>query len=362
MPPVPKLLWDLGTAYDLFISLEVLNNPSDFGMSGSWISSVRKRLPPSDREVLKQGLHIFHIPFHWVYSLPIPKDAITVLYTLRQIPPADRLANLTLMEDGCQIDSILKEVAAQGSWSQSDLENLHQAYSCQGKGKAPSKEKMTQVLEGWSRSSEFGELFYYALKTYIDVFFSEEEERIRPALKLALSQAQSMAHKLELPDLLEELSQGLRFEEIPELDELVLAPSYWVTPLMYLGVTSPGCGIWLFGARPGDQSLVPGETVPDSLMRGLKALSDPTRLRILHYLAQEPLSPAALSRRLRLRPPTVTHHLHVLRLAGLVQVRVGGGGKEKKSYAARTEAVKAACAALNSFITHAKSEEDGIEC
>ena len=80
-------------------------------------------------------------------------------------------------------------------------------------------------------------------------------------------------------------------------------------------------------------------------------MSDPTRLKILHYLAKEPQSPAALSRRLRLRPPTVTHHLQALRLAGLVQVRLGGGYKEKKSYAARKEAVKAACKALDSFIS-----------
>ena len=137
---------------------------------------------------------------------------------------------------------------------------------------------------------------------------------------------------LELPDLFEELSQGLRFTELPEIDELILAPSFWVTPLMYFGHLGSSKAVWLFGARASDQSLVPGETVPDALLRALKALSDPTRLKILHYLSQEPLSPAELSRRLRLRAPTVTHHLQTLRLAGLVQVTLGKG-KEKKSFA-----------------------------
>jgi DNA-binding transcriptional ArsR family regulator len=108
-------------------------------------------------------------------------------------------------------------------------------------------------------------------------------------------------------------------------------------------------GIWLFGARPSNQSLIPGEMVPDALLRALKALSDPTRLKILHYLSQEPLSPAVLSRKLRLRAPTVTHHLQALRLAGLVQVTLSEG-KEKKSYAARAETVKATCSALQSFL------------
>jgi DNA-binding transcriptional ArsR family regulator len=89
--------------------------------------------------------------------------------------------------------------------------------------------------------------------------------------------------------------------------------------------------------------------VPDALLRALKALSDPTRLKILHYLSQEPLSPAALSRKLRLRAPTVTHHLQTLRLAGLVQVTLSEG-KEKKSFATRAESVKATCAALEAFL------------
>ena len=65
-------------------------------------------------------------------------------------------------------------------------------------------------------------------------------------------------------------------------------------------------------------SLVPGELVPDALYQPLKALADPTRLRILRYLSDEPLTPAALARRLRLRSPTVIHHLDALRLARLV--------------------------------------------
>jgi DNA-binding transcriptional ArsR family regulator len=98
--------------------------------------------------------------------------------------------------------------------------------------------------------------------------------------------------------------------------------------------------------------------VPDALLRALKALSDPTRLKILHYLSQEPLSPAALSRKLRLRAPTVTHHLQTLRLAGLVQVTLSEG-KEKKSFATRTETVKATCTALEAFLSEGMPLDDG---
>jgi DNA-binding transcriptional ArsR family regulator len=89
-----------------------------------------------------------------------------------------------------------------------------------------------------------------------------------------------------------------------------------------------------FDARSGGK---PGGSVeaPDALVKSLKALGDPTRLRILKYLAEEPLAPSELARRLRLRPPTVIHHLRLLRFAGLVQVTVSE--KMEKRYAARLE-------------------------
>jgi DNA-binding transcriptional ArsR family regulator len=353
-----KLLWEWGTAYDMFISLAVLHQPSDFGVRGSWASSVRRRLPSEDREIIEQGLNLFHIPIHWVHQLPDPKNAITVLYTLGKIPARERLTQLTLFDDDCEFDSVLMDVAARGSWKPKDRERLYEALGKTEKKKPTSKEKIENMLEWWSRTEEFGELYLNALKTYTEVFFSEEEKRIRPALKAALIRAQSLAESLELPDLVEELSQGVRFEELPEMDELVLAPSYWITPLMYFGKTGPNRGVWLFGARPGDESLVPGEIVPDFMLRALKALSDPTRLRIMHYLTEESLSPAELARRLRLRPPTVTHHLQALRLAGLVQVTLGGGGKEKKSYAARSEAVKTTCNALETFLEQGVTQNE----
>ena len=351
----PKLHWEWGTAYDMFISLEVLHEPSEFGVRGAWASSVRKRLPSTEREILDAGRHIFHIPFHWIHSLPAPKDAITVLYTLQQIPAKDRVCQLAFCGEDSDYATMVQNIATRGSWTEADFETYHNM-ALEKEGKSVSREKIIKYLDNWARAEEIGEKYPEALRVYQEVFFAEEEKRIRPALKKAFERAQILAAELTLPDLFEELSQGLRFTEIPEMDMLALAPSYWVTPLMYFGSLGKDRNIWIFGARPADQSLVPGETVPDALLRALKALSDPTRLKILHYLSQEPLSPAALSRKLRLRAPTVTHHLQTLRLAGLVQVTIGHG-KEKKSFATRTETVKATCGALETFLVQGMSSE-----
>ena len=92
-----------------------------------------------------------------------------------------------------------------------------------------------------------------ALRAYYEVFFAEEERRIRPALQAALARAQELAARQPLPDLLEDLSQGLRFAVPPEAARLLLVPSYWSTPLVFFGKVSAERDVWLFGARPAER-------------------------------------------------------------------------------------------------------------
>jgi DNA-binding transcriptional ArsR family regulator len=110
----------------------------------------------------------------------------------------------------------------------------------------------------------------------------------------------------------------------------------------------------LFGARPAEVALVPGEVVPDAMLRALKALSDPTRLLILRYLSDQPLTPSQLARKLRLRAPTVTHHLSALRLAGLVYVSLDE--EEEKRYTVREAVVADTFKSIHKFIS-LKGEE-----
>jgi DNA-binding transcriptional ArsR family regulator len=349
----PRLLWDCGTAYDLFISLAVLHEPDEFGLRPKWAAGVRARIPPAEREILEETQNIFlSPPFHWVHALPEPKDGATALWVLRQTPPAARLPALTLSPRApAEAQDLLRDVASRGAGSREAAEVSRALNRCQG-AKAPLPEKrLKAMLEWWTRAEEFGERLLAALQSYQEAFFAEEERRIASALQAALARAQDLAARLELPDLIEELTQGLRFSELPQVSEFVLAPSYWSTPIAFYGDLSLDREIWLFGARPADASLVPGEAVPDALLRALKALSDPTRLRILRLLSAEPLIPAELARRLRLRAQTVSHHLRVLRLAGLVQVTLGEDEeKYGEPHAARSEAVATAYAALQDFL------------
>ena len=350
----PEVAWDWGTAYDLFMSLVVLHKPAEFGVRGAWAAGVRARLSAQDRETLENSHLLWGVPFHWIYTLPVPKDAAAVLWALGQVPASERVPRLAGSPDWCgETRDLLGGVVTRRAWSDSDLEALQAAFQDSHKHeegkKALSVEKLKTMLDLWARAEEYGEQYLEALRSYQEVFFAEEERRIRPALQAALERAQELAERLSLLDLLEELTQGVRLDAPPAGDILTLAPSYWSTPLVLMGMASKERPVWLFGARPADASLVPGEVVPETLLRTLKALSDPTRLRILRDLSQESLSPAQIARRLRLRAPTVTHHLKILRLAGLVQM-ILADEKQPRSYAARQEAVSAACDSLKSFL------------
>jgi DNA-binding transcriptional ArsR family regulator len=350
---LPKLSWDVGTAYDLFVSLSVLHRPDVYGLRGAWAAGVRARLPPAEREILEQA-HSFFFgpPFHWVHSLPEPKDGATVLWVLGRTQPAERLPNLMLLPTLPQgVRDVLQGVAARQTWTDRDRKDLAQHAPIRGNERKFKPEVLGSMLEAWSHAEEFGERYLQALRTFHEVFFAEEEGRIEPALKAKLAWAQELAERSTLEDLLDELSQGLRFIEPPQMAELVLVPSYWCTPIMIFADLSAERALWLFGAKPPDASLVPGEIVPDALLRTLKALSDPTRLRILRYAGDGPITAAELSRRLRLRIPTVTHHLRTLRLATLVQLAVREiNGRDRDLYSARAEAVDAAFAALKSYL------------
>jgi DNA-binding transcriptional ArsR family regulator len=151
----------------------------------------------------------------------------------------------------------------------------------------------------------------------------------------------------------DDLSRGVQIESLVHYDQVVFAPSYWMTPLVTWSEINPQKILLLYGGRPADEALVPGETVPEAMLRGLRALDDPTRLKVLRYLTKEPLTPSKLAQRLRLRAPTVIHHLNELRLAGLVHVNVSASGE--KSYVIRAETIDTTFAALKRFL---EAEDD----
>ncbi len=60
------LTWDMGSAYDLFLSLLVLHNPDTYGLRPSWAAGVRSRLPAAERKLLEEISPFIWVPIHWI--------------------------------------------------------------------------------------------------------------------------------------------------------------------------------------------------------------------------------------------------------------------------------------------------------
>jgi DNA-binding transcriptional ArsR family regulator len=349
----PKLSWDCGPAYDFFASLNVLHEPESVGLRPAWAAGVRSRFPEKWRSTLDDIRLTSSVPVLWLSEFDEPKTAAAVLRQLAHVPPAERLWTLTFkgMADN-EFSDILLKISEQGRWTEQDLQAMKTLINSKGKLNwwHKHKKEIPRLFEVWAKPEAFGDRLLPALQSYYDVFFKEEEARLEPALKQALQEAQTLAETLDAPALLEKLTRGIRLTQLPEVEELLLIPSFWFTPLIVSVDMTATRHAFMFAGRPADMSLVPGEVVPDALFTALKALADPTRLRILHYLSHDSLTPTELDTRLRLRPPTVVHHLQALRLAGLIQINLTDW--EARSYQTRPEAIAQTWASLEKFLGH----------
>ncbi len=346
VPSTTTLAWDVGTAYEFFVSLHVLHEPERYDLRPSWAAKIRSRIPTAERTFLEETQPFLSFPLAWVHGLPQPKNAITVLYALQQIPAAQRSSTLLELDKGIKPESgRLLEIAERRRWDKEDLSVLV-PLMCQD-AVDQNEQALIKYLNWWVRPDDFGTMLYSALQAYYQAFFEEEEQRVGPVLKAGLEHARELADRLSIPELIAELSQGVQYTEGLG-EELIVVPTYWMTPLIHLDKSGQGQKLFfLFGARPSTMSAIPGELVPDGLLIALKALADPTRLKILRYLSQQELTPSELSRRLNLRAPTVTHHLKELRLAGLVNVTLHG---QEKLYRARLGALDPIHVDLKAFL------------
>lgn len=342
------IIWDTGTAYDFTISLLVLHNAADFGLRPSWAAGVRQRISGPRRDFLERMYSFAGSGLEWTCALPRPKNTSTALRVAADLAPAARFESFSLAaEVSADVREVLHTIASQRKATSASRDYLRTNFIQRGQPLSPAA--LENLVKAWSNIEDSGEQLLSAFQEYYSAFFEEEETHIRPALETGMAHARELADRMQVAALVEELSHGVRIADLETVRSIILAPSYWTSPLVFHVRPKPNQALIVFGVRSPVESVEPGADAPELLITALKSLADPTRLRILRYLSGEPLFPAELARRLRLRPPTVTHHLQALRLAGLVQVTVNE--KNERRYAARIETLNELGAALQEFLT-----------
>ena len=94
MAPQPNVVWDKGSAYDLFVSLKIIHQPDDFGLRPSWAAGVRSRMPIPLRDVLEKSQKFLHVPLAFIHDLPEPKNVLDALSAFKCLPGKEWLSAL----------------------------------------------------------------------------------------------------------------------------------------------------------------------------------------------------------------------------------------------------------------------------
>lgn len=132
---------------------------------------------------------------------------------------------------------------------------------------------------------------------------------------------------MDMVPLIEYASGGIVIEDIPGLKTIVLLPTVHNRPINTYCFFKNLMLVQYPVDVPSDNE----EEPPTVLLRLTQALSDPTRLRLLRFVANEPKTLWEMQPELNLSREMLMHHLLSLRVAGLLRVHLRGEGTERYS-------------------------------
>jgi DNA-binding transcriptional ArsR family regulator len=166
-----------------------------------------------------------------------------------------------------------------------------------------SKQLLLELLSGWA------EHLLPAISPDFVALAERDAERKRDLI-LALPPEQ----------VVERVAPGIQWAPGPDVDRVVLFPSYSPRPWVYMSeykrvkIFCPPITV--------DRKATPGGD-PAELVRVYKALGDESRLKLLRRLQAGPISLADAAQEVGLAKSTTHHHLAILRQAGFVLIREG---------------------------------------
>jgi DNA-binding transcriptional ArsR family regulator len=359
-PLASVLEWDFGTAYEIIYSLHTILRPKEHGVPAPWAAGVRKRLSARSQADLKTFFsppfgYLAYSPLHMVLEMDEPKTVDYFLDRVQAIPDDEfsQRVHLPLVgDDG--LGRLINKGVNRKPVSDTDVEEYRHLIGQAGRV-PPTAAEVRRFFSDVADSANTKKRWLALLREYQAVFFAEEEKRARPVLEKMLEQAQKLSGKMPVPDLIEKLSNGVTISPDLDVKRLVLVPSIWLHPFTMRFEPADRELFMTWGAHPPGYRLVPGEMVPDDALLVLRALGDPTRLRLLRLLAAEPRSPQSLAIELKLSLPTVSHHIRELRVAGLIRLEIAGKGRESR-YTVRWPSAERAFRQLEEFVTAGREE------
>lgn len=309
--------------YDVLVSLRALFNPRTYEATRAWAVEARRRLSPG-----AQSRGIFFFRGHdtslgygvtrLVARLPDGADPAELV---RIVAATDPLDLALLMLDTGETNSAA--LATFRAALKGDATERAVARALHGSSMSWSK-VCRRVLSdpGWAKE-EFTQL----LAEYVDAVFRDEVEHVAAATADAGRRANDLLGVLPTRVAVEQLTGGYTIDADLRLSSITLAPSAFIHPYVATRVDeASGEALVVFGVRSSSLERYDATPLDEDLLKVLRSLGDPGRLRLMGLLSREPLTTTELQDRIGLAPATVHHHLHQLRAAGLVrQERTKGG-------------------------------------
>ena len=330
--------------YDVLVSLRALFNPRTYEATRAWAVEARRRL---SRDAQSRGVFFFrghdtslgYGVTRLVAALPdgaAPDELITLLDATDPVELA-----LLMLDTGETTPAALATFRAAmegGATERAVSRALH--------GSSVSWSKVCRrVLADpvWAKD-EFSRL----LVEYLDAVFREEVDHVADAIADAGRRANDLLGVLPTRVAVEQLTGGYTIDPELRLSAITLAPSAFIHPYVATRVDeASGEALIVFGVRSSSLERYDASPLDEGLLKALRSLGDPGRLRLIGLLSRGPLTTTELQDRIGLAPATVHHHLHQLRAAGLVrQERTKGGMR----YSIRSDSVVDLLAQLRRLI------------
>ena len=351
--------------FDVFYALHALTSEAPSPL-GAWKERASRRLPRGFASAAKR---VAPIPIFWplladgLQATPGTMTFEEIVSTLESMQVSELRANVLggIFHDRPTVDALLTR---EKTLRQVLTDERHpdaailthfglRPYSA----RSAAVDAMSTLL---SEPASFRDELIGVLRMFWDTGFRADWASLDPTLSRTAERIGSLVDKdsiagvaaeLRLPVVFDEESGALRTKsgaivDAGKIERCYLVPSafntrrWWAKYERASNRVTLYFPVWAAAEAANALSTDPEEAARAERLSGprpkinaeavFRALGDTTRYAIASILARNPTSSAELSRILKVSKPTITHHVHTLRAAGLI-TEVPGGGSSRLS-------------------------------
>jgi DNA-binding transcriptional ArsR family regulator len=336
---------DWGTAYELVLGLRMFvedEEPGSYAVGPAWFDDVRVRLSAETLAAIEAYSGGEEILFGYLLAVaadaPPPREASSFVSSLERTPALE----LRRIQLGHRLQTyrggIEREVIAAAA-----------------EGDAAAQRRLLDECADWQRAAYAHALavdaedakrsLLEACRGWHEAVLHPDERSTVRVLRASARAARGLAKRLPPEELIDVVTQGIRYSAEPGIERILLVPHVVSRPWSIF-TESGETKIVCYGVA---ETHVSGDLPPDPLVAAYKALGDETRLRILRGLAEGPATLQELTELVGLAKSTVHGHLLVLRTAGLAVANLS-----KSGYTLRRETIARSAALLETYLEGAE--------